>query len=185
MFDSVAQVAQQGTKSIRKQIESRKNNVFEFNELAYKFTVDIIATCAFGIEVNSFNNSNNELQKAAKNISKLTSFKSILKIVGFKAAPEMMKALRITFFGDEVDEFFQQMIQEMMKIRQQKGIIRYDMVNILMQAKATQLTNDESKINQESQTGKKQTKSVWDDEDFAAQALCFFFAGFEIVSLKV
>lgn len=60
-----------------------------------------------------------------------------------------------------------------------------------MQARKGQLahtTTDEEKITdgfatvEESEVGKSEVKRVWDDDDFAAQSLIFFLAGFDTVA---
>jgi cytochrome P450 family 9 len=56
-----------------------------------KFTVDIISTCAFGLEVNSFKNPQNELQMIAAKAMMRGGFKSIVKFMGFRLFPGLMK----------------------------------------------------------------------------------------------
>lgn len=41
MYDFVATVGQQGANTIKDQIKAKGDNVFEFKELAIKFTVDV------------------------------------------------------------------------------------------------------------------------------------------------
>lgn len=101
-----------------------------------------------------------------------------------------MKALNISLFSKEMEIFFKEAILDTMKIREERGIVRNDMINLLMQAKKGQLTlnkKEEEKINEgfatveESQVGQSEVKTVWDDDDLAAQAFIFFFAGFDTV----
>ena len=89
-----------------------------------------------------------------------------------------MKFFKITFFGKAVETFFHEAVLEMMRIREEKGIVRHDMINLLMQAKKGKLTHqmkEEENISEgfatveESAMGQKQVKRVWDDEDIAAQ----------------
>lgn len=88
-----------------------------------------------------------------------------------------MKALNISFFGKDVESFFQEAVFEMMKIREEKGIVRNDMINLLLQAKKGKLSHEikNEKVLEgfatveESQVGKTKVTRVWDDDDFAAQ----------------
>ena len=52
MFQLMNQVGSQMSNTFRDQINKGKNNEVEFKDFARKFTTDIIATCAFGIEVS-------------------------------------------------------------------------------------------------------------------------------------
>jgi cytochrome P450 family 9 len=126
----------------------------------------------------------------ANNLTNFGNIKSILKFSAYMIAPWLMRLLKITFFGKEVDNFFNAAVLGMMKDREEKGIIRNDMLNLLIQAKKGNLHQNElneEKINEgfatveESKMKKSDTKTVWSDEDLAAQAFIFFFAGFDTV----
>lgn len=193
MFDFVSEVGQQTAKSMRDQISRGGDNSFEFKELSRKFTVDVIASCAFGIEVNSFKNPENDFHRIAKKVSDFSSIKVGLKMFGLMTVPKLMKKLGIAFLDKESSSFFEVAITETMKIREAKGIIRYDMINLLLQARQGQLghsknTSEEKATDgfatvEESQLGQADVKRVWDDTDLAAQCFIFFLAGFDTVSL--
>ena len=190
MFDFVSDVGQQASKYLRDDIVKGGENMFEFKALAMKITVDVIASCAFGIEVNSFKNPDNDFQRIAKKFTNFTSPLTALKVAGFFFIPTLMKKFGITFFDRESCDFFQHTISETMKIREEKGIIRHDMINLLLQARKGQLAHtnetEEKMIDgfstvQESFVGKSEVKRIWDDSDLAAQCFVFFLGGFDTV----
>lgn len=150
----------------------------------------MIASCAFGIEVNSFRNPDNEFHKIAMEAANFGNFFTILKLIGYMVAKPVMKALKISISSKKAETFFRETVHDAMKVREEKEIVRYDMINLLMQAKKGQLSNSvkEKKMIiegfatvEESQVG--QVKTVWDDDDLAAQALIFFLAGFDPVKI--
>lgn len=51
MFKLMNEVGSQMSNTLREQINCGADNKFEFKELARKFTVDIIGSTAFGLEV--------------------------------------------------------------------------------------------------------------------------------------
>lgn len=53
MFDFVTKCAQQSTEHLEQQIKATGNKDYEMREIFSKFTVDVIATCAFGLEVRN------------------------------------------------------------------------------------------------------------------------------------
>lgn len=187
MFEFVSSVGQQVASTLKVQIKNGGENCFEFKDLARKFTVDTIATCAFGIEVNSFENPKNDFHRIAGKVANFSSFVTTLKFVGYFAAPKLMRALKIKFFDEETTEFFQKAITETMRTREREGIIRQDMINLLIQAKQGKLTHEkehEPKESvegfatvQESQLGRNSVTRKWDDADLYAQCFIFFFAG--------
>lgn len=192
MYNLVSDVGQQTAESMREEISRGGENSFEFKALAMKFTVDVIASTAFGIEVNSFKQPDNDFHRIAKKVTNFNSGINITKFLGFITMPKVMKKLDIKLFDKESCDFFQKAIHETMKVREQQGIIRHDMINLLIQAKKGQLTHSKEAEEktadgfatvEESQIGQAEHKRLWDDDDLAAQAFIFFLAGFETVSV--
>jgi cytochrome P450 family 9 len=92
--------------------------------------------------------------------------------------PKLMQALRIKFFDSETTAFFQGAITETMKIRETKGIIRKDMIHLLMDAKKGKLSYEKEKEEknvdgfatvEESAVGQTEVKVKWEDDDLTAQ----------------
>lgn len=186
MFEFVSLVGQQVAATLDKQIKSGGESTFEFKDLARKFTVDVIATCAFGIEVNSFSNPKNDFIRLAAKVANFGGLMTTIKFIGYFSAPKLMTLLKIKFFDDETTDFFREAITETMKVRETQGIIRHDMINLLIQAKKGKLTHEKEKEEKsvegfatvtESAVGQTIVKRKWEDDDLAAQAFVFFFAG--------
>ncbi|PNF31079.1 hypothetical protein B7P43_G16515 [Cryptotermes secundus] len=64
-----------------------------------------------------------------------------------------------------------------MSTREEKGIVRPDMIHLLMQTKKGTLQGDDNGT-----TNVKSTNTKWDDDDITAQAFLFFLAGFDTAS---
>lgn len=192
MYEYVAKVGQQTAKTMKDGINAGGDNIFEFKKLTTKFTVDVIATCAFGIEVNSFENPGNEFHKIAVKATDFSNIWTTLKFVGYLLFAPVMKFFKISLFSKDIEVFFQEAVTDTMKAREERGIVRHDMINLLMQAKKGKLSHDkDEKVTEgfatveESQMGKSEVKRVWDDDDLAAQAFIFFFAGFDTVGDQI
>lgn len=84
MMDFVSQVGLQTAETMRKDIEiGACESSFEFKALASKFTVDIIASTAFGIEINSFKNPDSDFSRIAQKVTDLANWRSGLILAGF------------------------------------------------------------------------------------------------------
>lgn len=185
MFELIRQVGVQSTESLKSKI-NRNGEDFEMKDFMSKFTVDVIATCAFGVEVNSFEHPNNEFQKISKTIFNFEGFSNGLKIGGYFLFPNLMKLLKIRFMNKRVGDYFQRTIINVMKEREAKGIVRHDMINLLMEARRGKLdyTEEDKSLDgfatvEESEIGKSKNQREWTDEELAAQAFTFFLAGYE------
>lgn len=195
MFELVAKVCKQSTTTLREKIIANETDKeIEFKELASKFTVDNIATCAFGIEVNSFENPNNFFQELAKEITNFSNLKTVLKFAGYLIAPWLMKFLGVSFISKGAQEFFQEAIVETINTREENKIVRHDMINLLMEARKGNLKHEvkeeEKMVDgfatvEESEVGRSLNKRVWEDIDLAAQCFVFFLAGFDTVSTTI
>ncbi|MCP6199157.1 cytochrome P450, partial [Klebsiella pneumoniae] len=77
----------------------------------------VIASCAFGLKVDSLTEENNRfyaMGKAATNFS----FKQILMLLGFISFPKLMKMTKFRLFSEETSGFFKELIMGTMKDRE-------------------------------------------------------------------
>ncbi|KAM3966424.1 cytochrome P450 9e2-like [Aphomia sociella] len=159
-------------------------------DLTTRYANDVIATCAFGLKVDSHMHQDNDFYLKGKEASNF-SYIQILKLFGFAAFPKLMAILKLSIFPDKTTNFFKNLILGTMRNREEHNIIRPDMIHLLMEAKKGKLTHDDKNTLdadagfstvEESSVGKKTTDRVWSDNDLVAQAVLFFIAGFETVS---
>ncbi|XP_066992166.2 cytochrome P450 9e2 [Anabrus simplex] len=155
--------------------------VVEMKDLFTRYTTDVIGTAAFGININSLKVKDNDFYRMGKQI---TSFSNIrmLKMVGFLIIPKILEFLGITFFTKEEHKFFTDLVEDTVTTRDREGIVRHDMIDLLMQARRGELKGDGEEEEQVSIGEGKAKKLNLSLEDIAAQALGFFFAGFDSAS---
>lgn len=97
--------------------------------------------------------------------------------------------LNIRLLESDVTTFFRQIITSNIKKREEEHLIRYDLIHLLMEARKGQLKHDESSNRdagfatvEESLIGKSSKQMELTKDHIIAQALIFFFAGFDTVS---
>lgn len=188
MFEFVSTVSTQTAETLKDDIRNGGENIFNFKDFASKFTCDIIASCAFGIEVNSFKNPSNDFFKFAKKIMNIETLVFGLRLAGYFACPKLMKAFGIRLCDNESCNFFESALIETMRNREKLGIVRKDMINLMLEAKKGKLRhenedfgNDGFATVEESNMGQQQVNRKWEEIDLAAQCLIFFLAGFDTV----
>lgn len=138
----------------------------EMKETLRRFTNDVIATCAFGIKCDSLKDKNNEFYLMGKDVASLDGLKG-LKFFAHNLSPWIVKLFKIKIVSDEVSSFFRDIIKSTMNVRENKGIIRPDMIHLLMEAKKGRLKYEESQNDdtgfatvEESYIGKTDTKII-------------------------
>ena len=115
-----------------------------------------------------------------------------LKLAGYFICPKLMKVFGIKLLDKESYDFFQIALVEKMKTRERDGIVRNDMIQLMLEAKKGKLVYDNEDSNadefatvEESHIGKSKVSRNWDEIDLAAQCFIFFLAGFDTVSINL
>ncbi|CAK1596650.1 unnamed protein product [Parnassius mnemosyne] len=192
MVPFMVEVGEQMIKSLKKEIQNSSGEYIdvEGKDLTTRYANDVIASCAFGLKVDSHSDKSNIFYKMGK-IAATFNFKQLLKVFAMTSFPTVTKILRFSLFEKSEKDFFWNLVMNTMNEREAKQIVRPDMIHLLMEAKKGRLTHeDKSAIDtnagfatvEESSVGKKNIDRVWTDSDIVAQAVLFFIAGFETIS---
>lgn len=124
-----------------------------------KYSNDVIATCAFGISVNSMKNPDNDFYVFGKKATNFEGWRG-LRLMLNSNFPNLSKLLRIKVYEENVTAYFKQIIQTTIETREKEGIYRPDMIQLMMEA------NNKNVIQ-------------LDLMDMTSQAFGFYAAGFE------
>ncbi|KAL9703501.1 hypothetical protein quinque_007019 [Culex quinquefasciatus] len=161
----------------------------EVKDVLSRLGIDVIATCAFGLKVNSLKEPENEFYRQGRRIVNFSGFGFILKIASMRFFPKLTTMLGIDVVDREQADYFTKLIRDTMSTREGQGIVRHDMIDLLIQAKKNTLSHQEESESQdgfatveESNVGKVQLSRPMTESEMVAQCLIFFVAGFEAVS---
>ncbi|XP_037953656.1 probable cytochrome P450 9f2 [Teleopsis dalmanni] len=174
MYQLINQVAEDTANHLKKETNSNPNDgiEIEFKDYCVCFTSDVIASAAFGLQVNSLEDRNNEFFVMGKKVTRFTAWQNI-KFFLFGNFKTIMKLLKVELFDKKYSDYFMNLVLDTMKYRVDHKISRPDMINILMEARGL-IKSEHPKPNRE-----------WTDIDIVGQCFLFFFAGFETASVLV
>ncbi len=176
----------------KKSLDTEDRLDIEMKDFFSRYTNDVIATCAFGIKVNSFSDPNNEFYSNGIKVMKFGGFTTFAKFLFALIMPKAAKYLKISAIDQTVSDSFRKIVLDTMEMRKKNNIYRPDMINIMMQVREGSLQHaKEEKSNEavdgfaaveESEVGKMTNSRKWTDNEIVAQCILFFLAGFETSS---
>lgn len=188
MFDLVTDCSDQVSKHFLEKCLDGSKIVLDMKDTFSRFTNDVIATCSFGIQVDSFKHPENDFFTIGKSVTNFNQFFTVIKFMIFRTMPKVANALKLRLMDGKITTFFESLILDTMRVREAENIVRPDMINLVMQVRQGGLKESkEEDINDgfatvtEHNIGKSE-KTVWSDNELVAQCLMFFFAGFDTSS---
>jgi len=173
MFLLINQVAESAIKHIKEQpgADTSKGVEIEMKDFSTRFTNDVIASAAFGLEVDSRKQKDNEFYQMGKRVTNFTAWQN-LKFFLFTNFKTIMEIIGMELFDRKDTDYFMRLVMDAMKYRKENNISRPDMINMLMEARGLINSESSNTVNRD-----------WSDIDMVAQCFIFFFAGFETTSV--
>ncbi|KAF5303383.1 hypothetical protein FQR65_LT18995 [Abscondita terminalis] len=156
--------------------KQKREFTLDLEDTFTRFTSDVIATTAFGINCDSMRDPQNGFYMMGKKMTTFRGFKNNLRFMFVFIFPRLAKILGLRLFDQQSQNFFVDIVKENLKSRETTGIVRQDMIHLLMEARKGRL-EQETEVD-----GNKPVKEPLTDMDIIAQALIFFFAGFASVA---
>ncbi|XP_014476506.1 PREDICTED: cytochrome P450 9e2-like [Dinoponera quadriceps] len=146
------------------QLPPEQRLMIDTKDVFSKYTNDVIATCAFGVSVDSMRDPKNLFYVYGRETTILDSVSSI-KFYIFRNLPWLARLIRLKFIREPISKFFCDLVETTVKVRDEKGIVRPDMLQLMMESR-----------------GKKEGGEDLSIADMTSQAFSFFFGGFDSTS---
>ncbi|XP_059611831.1 uncharacterized protein LOC132258517 [Phlebotomus argentipes] len=188
MFQLVSECCSETVNYLEKESKGGKPMLTDLKDLFTRFTNDVIATCAFGIKVDSFNDKENEFYQYGKSATDFSGFRSLFFFL-MVSFPKFSKAVGIKLFSEKFSTFFRKLVWDTIRYRERENIVRPDMINLLIQARKGKLKHEDEEMDnegyatvQETTVGEAIHQSKLEEDDLTAQCLIFFLAGFDTSS---
>ncbi|KAK4327904.1 hypothetical protein Pmani_001654 [Petrolisthes manimaculis] len=167
MFDYVCTNADSLVASC---LKDAQNNLFlDMKDKCGRFTMDTIASCAFGIEPKSITNEKPVFAQKADNFFSMTPYKLVRFVLMFMF-PKLFNALGLKADTADVD-FFRDVVEKTIKSRQQNNRQRGDFLDLMLNARET---NDDDE-----NLSTKSANHVLTNHTVLAQCIMFLIAGYD------
>ncbi|XP_026818760.1 cytochrome P450 6k1-like isoform X2 [Rhopalosiphum maidis] len=157
---------------LNENIKSEQGYDLEMKDFFGKFTLDVIATCAFGVESNSLKDENGGFASRVSKFASLSIMKRLSLYIVLLFMPGIARFVPLSFFNMEVIHFLANVIKEAKKCRQSTGQKRNDFLQLLLDSETDLDKNDKNKSKDD----------VLTEAQVVAQSILFLIAGFETSS---
>ncbi|XP_046466088.1 probable cytochrome P450 6a14 [Neodiprion pinetum] len=156
-----------------------KNREFvEVEDHVARFSTDVIASVAFGIQCNSIENPDAEFREYGRRFLRPKPIRNVLLML----APFWLNGLGFSGTDADVTKFFISAFTETVKYRTANNVARKDFLDLIIQLmNKGYIENDDKKLSQLSEFDSQKITAL----EGAAQAFVFWLAGFETSSSTV
>lgn len=148
-----------------------------------KFTTDVIALCAFGIQCNSLQNPHSEFRAKGRAIFQNSTYERLRNMIS-AFAPRLLEISRVPLINSDVSLFFRGVVRETVDYREKNNVVRNDFMQLLIGLKYNKSVVTDTDVNGKAadRNEMRQEESGLTIDQVAAQAFIFFLAGFETSS---
>ena len=115
-------------------LNAKNEDMFEMKDIMGKFSMDSVASCAFGMDAQSFTNPNSEFVNHGKNVftRNKTDFLKFLTLM-LPFGRRIISALGISMNKRKETEFFLEVVNETINLRKKTKQKRHDMVDLMLE----------------------------------------------------
>ncbi|XP_071514189.1 cytochrome P450 3A24-like isoform X1 [Panulirus ornatus] len=157
----------------------KRSSVFEMKEVYGMFTMDTIASIAFGVNSDSLNNTQNEFSAAAARFFRPPP-KWKRPILFFQFLwPHIAKHLCLNVIDRTPIHFFTKVVSDTIRYRLENNLRRSDFLQLLLDARLQELTDNNKSSGSAAISTKKVTNQVLTDLVITAQCVLFYIAGYD------
>ena len=154
-----------------------KNELLDAREISACFTTNVTASVAFGIDVDTINEPNNEFRECGRKIFSL-DIHNIIRSFLFFNSPEIMKFIRMKMCDPEVEKFLRMITSQNLELREKNNVSRKDIFQLLVQLRNTGTVQ----LDDQWDTVIKSDQKILTEDEISAQTFVFFLAGYETSS---
>lgn len=120
--------------ALQNHLDNLANNgkILDVPEVAACFTTNVIASVAFGIEIDSIANPNNEFRVCGRKIFE-PSISNIVRVFLAFVQPKLMSILPFKCVESNVEKFIKSVVSQNLDYREQNNVSRKDFFQLLIQ----------------------------------------------------
>lgn len=160
---------------LMKRLQELENQTFEVRDVMSLYTINLIASVAFGIEIDCFADPENPFRKYAQKMTEPT-LKNTFRLFCFLFCPTLLKWSGLHFLDRDTEEFLMDIVRQTLELRESGQVVRKDFFQLLVQLRNTGTVQMDDEWGT---TFTNQPNKMLSIEQMTAQSFLFYLAGFE------
>lgn len=133
MFEKLLVCSKELENYLEQQVTEGKD--VNFREVIAMYGTDVIASCAFGIDTNSFKYPDAEFRRMGRKAFQIDTIKSLKDTLTLYVPSSVFKFFKIRVIYRDVEDFFVKIVSETIKYREENNVIRNDFLQLLIDMK--------------------------------------------------
>ena len=163
LYPLIQDVQSRMSNFINKELNKETEEPFNAREVSAKFTTDVVSSCIYGADAQSFTKDDPEIRAMGRKLMDPSGAFIIFMFLS-SAIPIIKKVIYFKIISLEVQNFFVNLLEQALKYRKDHNVVREDFLDYLIELK---------------------NKKNISDLDMAAHTISFFSDGFETSSLAI
>lgn len=140
----------------------------EMKALLSRYANDVIASCVYGVTVDSINDPKNVFYVYGRRGTNVIGLKKSMFVLIHRNMPWLAKLFGLRFLEKHIQKFFYDLVYETIESRERMGANRSDVLQLLIDIR-----------NKANDSGKGTTMTI---ENVALHAFTFYFGGFDSIA---
>jgi len=163
---------------------------FELKSVFGKFSLDALASSAFGVNADSFKDKNSKFVDHAKRIFHQSNFDQLIWMLRMiPGVPDLFQLFNISTTAPKSTKFFIDIINQSIKMRRQENVRKNDLIDLMLDSIKTQgnLNEEEAENDQfeKDMKLKNSKRKQLDESMIVATAMVLLVAGYDTTGMTL
>jgi cytochrome P450 family 6 len=132
MFGTVVECGKELENYLQK--PASNGETIELKDILARYSTDIIASCAFGVQCNCLRNPDAEFRSWGRRVFE-TKFRQRLTTLLNIVYPSLVYTLKLSLIPKDVSNYFRKMVTETLEYRENNNVERNDFMQLMIQLK--------------------------------------------------
>jgi cytochrome P450 len=131
LFPLVEEVLNRFTKHINDELKNDNKEPFDAREICAKYTTDVVSSCIFNADAQSFTKDKPEIREMGRRIMQFSPFLTFI-FIAYSIFPGLMKVYKAKMVHKDVEDFFTNLMYQAVEQREKHPVNRDDYLAYLI-----------------------------------------------------